>query len=287
MHAALLLPSVDGMLGRMQPSDLTEQARMELFLSSLEHKSFASLRDDRGDFIDMRTWPQDVIQTNNGTVTHVTLWYEKIRGTINLEILPGSIGTLQCVSPLVCGTLETSKLPHSLIYLEINCTKMSGAVDLTSLPRDSVHIDLSGNRFSGSCNLTALPNEIEKLLLSKNYFSGSVRLDKLPLGIETICLDANQLCGTLSFAGLPSSLRDLNLDYNKFCGELRITSPSPMLTNVSVEDNEFDATAVLHHAFRAISLDFSGVEVILDENGGPHPHEGYLFGGSESASDSE
>ena len=287
MHAALLLPSVDGMLGRMQPSDLSEQSRMELFFSTLEHSSFASLRDNRGDFTDMRTWPQDVIQTNNGTVTHVTLWYEKIRGTINLEILPGSIGTLQCVSPLVCGTLETSKLPHSLRFVEINNTQMSGAVDLTSLSIHSVHIDLSSNQFSGSCNLTALPNKIEKLLLSKNYFSGSVRLHKLPSGIETLCLDANQLCGTLSFAGLPSSLRDLNLDHNKFCGELRITSPLPMLTNVSVEDNEFDTIAVLHHAFRAISLDFSGVEVILDENGGPHRHERYLFGGSGTASDSE
>ena len=94
MHSTALLLSADTPLGRFNEALLTDQTRMELFVSGLTGKPMAKFYDVEGGFLPVCDWPS-VDCDDAGTVTDVGIPLCDTAGTFSrslaLRFLPRNI----------------------------------------------------------------------------------------------------------------------------------------------------------------------------------------------------
>ena len=247
----LFIASSDTSLGRFNPSMLTDQARMEMLVASLEEMNDDSFDQDPltfttadGDYLDVCNWP-GVECDHAGIVTKINWWADnwacgsvtldylpeqlqyfnvsrgifdesKVSGTVQTSMLPRSLECFLVNSQELFGTLDFGGLPLPMATFEGYYNKFEGKIELERLPPKIDGIDLSGNKLCGTLCLTKLPASLRRLILDSNSFTGEIQLDSLPIGIEELDLSCNSLTGCPSVKNLPNSLTEFDLGNNDF-----------------------------------------------------------------------
>ena len=196
-----------------------------------------------------------------------------ITGTVSFSYLPRALECLIKGNSFddVKGTLETASLPGVLIMFAFPLASLSGTVDFTTLPSTLTYFGINANQFSGGCDLTKLPSGLEELRISKNKLSGEISLSSLPDRLDTCLLDSNSLSGPLDLEHLPDSLKILHIGWNGFTGKFSLRNQPSALDVLDAKWTRFDATAVVGADIKAnVSLQYSGVSQVVDENGIAH-----------------
>ena len=185
----IAFPCIDSSLGKMDPSMLSDQARMELAVTGLTDESCEEFRDNEGVFLDACEWVATKCDSDGnvtGLCLETTYW-----GTLCLDFFPQSLNDIRisCNGNLT-GTVDTALLPPRLTVLHLDDNSFIGSVDMTALPATLEYFDIQENKFSGGCDLTALPSSLEELIVCDNLFSGSLCLGTLPENIVESMTDA-------------------------------------------------------------------------------------------------
>ena len=272
----LVAITADQALGRVDYHSLSDQTMMELFIENLIGDSKRLFESEEGMYRDVCLW-DGVTCNDEGRVVAYTEPYYYLYGTASFSFLPRSIRCFNSKNISFQGTIDTDTLPECLEAFTVSKNKLSGTIDFTSLPESLIDILLDRNAFNGSCNFTSLPQKLRSLLLEKNRFSGSVSLTKLPDSLERFDLSSNAFCGTVDFSKLPKNLHVLRISENAFEGAFCLLKARKRLCELMAHENKFSGDAVvLHNAKAVITLQETGVETVLDENGKIHPKE-YLM----------
>ena len=273
-----LFHAVDPSLGRMSPSNLSDQALMEIVFQNLPEKSLDLVRDDHKNFLDVCDW--EFITCDDSDAVTKFECRKEIAGTLNLQYLPSNLTsfyigdkTTGLFSWIVCrdlvGSICTAYLPTTLKEFTLIVSGMSGSVELENLPRCLELFCIEDNYFCGSCALDNLPHTLKVLDLSKNNFSGSIALDKLPEALQLLVACRNELEGSITLANLPRGLEKIDLSQNKLSGVFRFLDPEDV-TNaiINVSQNSFEKKAVIQGG-TATTFFFqrANVKRVVDEKG--------------------
>ena len=273
--SAITLLCADIGLGKMDPSMLSDQDRMELFVANLAHKYLATFQTQDGTFLDMCEWT-GMECDEDGNIFEVCL-QRACDGTVCLEFFPESVDTIIISSNgSLEGTLNTSKLPSRLEVCELDGNNFDGVVDMTKLPKALSSLSVAQNDFSGECDLTALPSGLEALNASENGFSGSLCLDSLPKRMRTLDVSCNCLSGSISLENLPESLEELQISANSLTGIVRLMKAGS-LGIIFAHSNLFSGEATIPREFASrqahVTLSYTNITSVKDENGKVHPKE--------------
>ena len=269
----VLLLCADNGLGKMGPSMLSDQDRMELLVANLREGFLSYFQADDGTFLDMCEWTgMECDDAGNITVVKLIGVYD---GTVCLDYLPESVGSINITSNEdLIATLDTSKLPSRLEVCDLETNNFEGTVDMTKLPEALYSLNIAENRFSGECNLTALPACFMALVANENVFSGSLCLDSLPDNICTLNVSGNYFTGSVSLENLPDSLEELQISMNKLSGSVTLMKPGKLYI-LSAHSNNFSGEATIPRVYsngRAyISLGLTDITAVVDETGAAHP----------------
>ena len=272
---AITLLGADIGLGKMDPSMLSDQDRMELFVANLAGKYLAHFQTQDGTFLDMCEWT-GMECDKEGNIIEVSL-QRACDGTVCLDFFPESVDTLIISSNgSLEGTLSTAKLPNQLEVCDLDGNNFDGAIDMTKLPKALSSLSVAQNDFSGGLDLKALPSGLEALNASENGFSGSLCLDSLPQCMRTLDVSCNCLSGSISFENLPESLEELQISANSLSGIVRLMN-AESLGVIFAHSNLFSGEATIPRDFANrqahITLSYTNITSVVDENGEVHPKE--------------
>ena len=173
-------------VGRVDPSLLSQQTRMELFLNDYAH--MAMFRDDCGDFLDVSAWVGAKVSESGEVIAIRWLDIFLRIGSLALDWLPATVQKLYIRDDLLTGTLNTAQLPENLITLEIICTDMHGSISSSFLPQSLMELNLRGNKFTGEIDFTGFPTDLVSINLSKNGFTGTAVLTPGPRWTRRVIL---------------------------------------------------------------------------------------------------
>ena len=174
----LILTCIDTAFGRLDYASLSDQTRMEMFISGTHAEGQKKYQDVNGSFFDIELW-SGVKCDDEGNVTAIRFlsspFKSELNGTLHFEFVPPKTCHLHIMNQTgLDGTLETSALSRGLEVLRIYVSHMQGSVDMTALPEALKHLKLASNDFSGECDLRSLPKGLETFDVTDNSFSGSV-----------------------------------------------------------------------------------------------------------------
>ena len=269
-------------LGKMDPSMLSDQARMELFVENISD-AFRAYFQMNGTFLDMCEWP-GMSCDEEGNITGVSLLGAD-GGTVCLDYFPEKVDRLSiCSHYSLAGTLNTANLPSRLEFCDIAANNFDGTVDMTKLPKPLFSLSIAQNKFSGECNLTALPAGLDTLNASENCFSGSLRLDALPEGMNTLDVSRNCFSGSVSLDNLPESLEELQICMNELSGSLALVKPGSLYV-FTAHSNRFSGKATIPSRFRderaLVTLGCTNITSVVDETGAAHQFERKFLSSTE------
>ena len=264
---------IDNSLGKMDPSMLSDQARMELAVAGLADESCEELRDNEGAFLDACEWVTTKCDSD-GNVTDLcletTYW-----GTLCLDHFPQSLNDIRisCNGNLT-GMVDTALLPPRLTVLHLDDNSFIGSVGMTALPATLEYFDIQENKFSGGCDLTALPSSLEELIVCDNLFRASLCLETLPDSILLLDVSSNAFTGSFSLEKLPENLSELHINNNRLSGSFVLSKPGS-LDIVCAHSNNFLGVAAISSKFaRAgteITLRNTNITSVVTESGAVHP----------------
>ena len=207
--------TADTCLGRVDASSLSDQTRMELFISSYHPAKMRKFLDDSDTFLDVCDWDY-VGCTADGVVITVD-WPRQFHcATVSLDLLPAQLLEFDIQQCETAGTLSVEKLPFTMESFEIGANRFYGGIDLTVLAPNIQDFGASCNFFTGSIRLDRLPQSLTHLDLSYNAFEGTISLQALPKRMLELRLENNGLTGELYFGNLPKTMLVVVLDANDF-----------------------------------------------------------------------
>ena len=239
--------AVDPALGRVEYENLTDQARMEIFIAGLGEEAKKLYQDEHGSYIDVCEW--ECVNCDIDHVIAIELFDKDPQGILEITFVPPCVQVLIISDFHQKGKLNIPLLPSTLTELSIDGNAYDGSVDLTTLPSPLISFDVSKNAFTGSCDLTSLPHELNWLDLSDNKFSGEV-----------------------SFDTLPPRIRNINISTNAISGIFRLLNPPKRLFMVAAYETQLSGTAVLKRVTKTkVSLFRTNIEVLVDEENQEHP----------------
>ena len=239
--------AVDPALGRLEYENLTDQARMEIFIKGLGEEAKELYQDEHGSYIDVCEW--DCVECDDDDVIVVKLVEKDPKGQVDITFVPPSVKIVRITKFHQKGKINTALLPSALEEFSINCNAYDGSVDLTTLPSVLISFYASWNAFTGSCDLTSLPHELNWLDLSHNKFSGEV-----------------------SFDSLPPHIRSINISTNAISGVFRLLNPPEQLLQVTAYRTHLSGTAVVNRITSVlVSIMGTNIEALVDEENNEHP----------------
>ena len=222
-------------LGRVNPSMLTDQQRMELLVSDI--KDIGALQDAEGEFLPIHDWhgvhfePHiDEIDFGENTTPFGFIVGDRYvigpEGSIDLQWMPSAVEYFIITGLRLDGTVDTSAFPESLVQIELTGNNFRGPFAIESLPRNMHSVYASENLLDGSLNLPGLPDTMVEFVVADNNFSGSIDLSSLPEGMLTIDLANLKLTGSIDLQRLPAQLNLLKLDGNGFQQSTLVFDPA-------------------------------------------------------------
>ena len=212
-------------LGRVNPSMLTDQQRMELLVADI--KNIRALQDAEGAFLPIHNWPgvhfephlEEIDFGENkyfNNLLNTPRFIVGPEGSIDLHYIPSQVEYFTISGLHLDGTVDKSALPESLVHIELTGNNFRGPFALENLPKSMRQVYANKNFLDGSLNLPGLPDTMRELVIADNNFSGSIDLTALPEGMEAIDLANLKLSGNIDLQRLPAQLVLLKLDRNSF-----------------------------------------------------------------------
>ena len=265
---SIFLNANDSALGRIDPTMLDEQTRMELFIDGLADETKQKyFKDSSGNYRDIKSW--DCLHYYFGKLIVVDLPRDTY-GTLAFEFLPSSVTGMEARLSAIEGTVPVDLLPRSLITLELSMIgQMHGTIDFRALPPALELLLLSDNSFTGTADLTALPKNLERLAIDCNEFFGSISLANLPDPLQWVSIHNNDFCGNIcetkisdatlnlsashcKFTGsfvyknLPVDSESIGFSNNQLSGSLRIGKAGSVMEELDLSGNAFIGKALIH-----------------------------------------
>ena len=245
-------------LGRLDYSNMTQQALMECLVSHLDAGALQAFQDEKAQFKDISEWPF-LFLDHEGVVA---VDWSDLRGSIDLQWLPQTVVALQITDSWeLRGTVDFRSLPESLISLKLENTSLCGEIRADGLPKIIETIELRGGSFTANLDLSQIPHSLKKLrihqtenlkynlqctsrtltdiALSDCGLSGTISFHNSPPALRKIDLSKNNLYGTLNLAGIAPTLSRLKLNKNKFSGTLDLDTLPPETYIVNIGNNAF------------------------------------------------
>ena len=204
----LILAADDMSLGRLDPTLLSDQARMEMTFENVENKT--GIIDSAGNYHDISAW--DILELcPEGRVWKIRSSLREgepgaLGGQFNFAFLPDSIGSICLDNNNLLGSLGARDLPTSLEVLLLRGNRIEGTLDISALPRGMTFIALTSNTMHGALDCTAFPPDLKHLYIAENKFLGSLDLTNLPNGLESFHANRNEFTGSIDLTRLNAAL---------------------------------------------------------------------------------
>ena len=209
----------DEHLSRLDPTLLSDQALLEIFVSSF--KNISEFQDENGNFLDIAEWENVDMGAQDGHDTTVAYFtypvadeQPNLGGSLNLVFLPPTLEGLYIVSCDLTGTIETADLPRGLLELNVCLNKLEGSFSIEKLPSTLEILIISGNQLCGSLRIGALPRPMRTIQAIQNMFVGEIDLRSLPPGLQRIEIDNNKFSGSVIVGPLPETLNIVKIGMN-------------------------------------------------------------------------
>ena len=270
----ILIASDDAHMSRLDPTLLSQQALMEMFVDAMQNKDRFMHNEN---YKDISEW-QGMTCNDNEEVIEVRISHDvhnqhpKLGGRMNMRFLPSTVrsliivgqdmeGTLEANdmptyletfnirSNLITGELNVKDFPQTLTTLQVDYNALSGEIEWEFLPANLKNFDAVSNEFHGSILLTNLPSTLEVLNLSNNQFSGEINLLSLPRNLHQLSIGGNNLCGRLLFDAVPERLSTLQLSSNHFTGNIDFKRIIPNALYFSIRGNEVEGSLATFQEF--------------------------------------
>ena len=289
MHC-IFIDANDSALGRIDPTMLDNQTRMELLVEGLSDESKKKYKDASGNFLDIQEWDGVYLDKDTKEIAGFTV-RPRTHGAVAFEFLPDSVVTFGASRSDIEGTVPVELLPRGLKVFDISYIgSMNGTIDFCALPPALEICYLAGNKFTGTADLTRLPDHLESLHIDGNDFYGTLSLSNLPASLHTIWISGNEFCGCICEAKISDSLADLyasncrftgsfvyenlpeganivDLSENQISGKLSITD-TDFHEDINLSGSAFTGTAVVHSSmFEHVTFDGNRIEALVDECG--------------------
>ena len=229
------LPCADitSTLGRVDLNALPDQMRMELFAGDMQ--AVATLKDAKGEFLDMCSW--HMVFCKNKKVTSISWAYEVEDsfffddepelwpgGTVHIQYIPYSVKHLTLTTMRMHGSLETARLPRGLETVRVGENKLTGLFDIAGLPRGLSDIRVNRNLLDGSLDIPKLPKVCLHFDAGSNAFSGTIDLSALPPSLQYFSVQRNSIQGRVDLSAMPVSLQKVLIDETDIAQETLIMS---------------------------------------------------------------
>ena len=179
MLISTILLTADPFLGKMDAALLTQQQRMELFVTSLDDSPIAD--ELGGDCSDACTWAG--VSCNDEIVQSI-LWSRMnvfISASIDFTMFPLHLSIFDVFSQNLIGEVNLQKLPQTMTMLSLMSCKFSGTLDCSALPPQLEYLCVSGNAIQAIKNIVNLPEVLEFLDFAElENQKKSVKIGALP-----------------------------------------------------------------------------------------------------------
>ena len=265
----MLLVLLDSsLLGRLDYTNLSQQALMECLVCHFTYESINLFHDEKKNFCSLCEW-EGVHLDSDGIVTEIR-WVE-MSGSIDFHWLPPSLQVFctEC-SPCLSGILDFQVLSPSLLSFTLVKTKVTGRIK-SPLPKVMHELIVQHGCLAGSLETSFLPATLLIINLGENMFSGSLELADLPDKIEEVYLYSNRFSGSINMDYLPQLLRDLDLQGNFLCGTFSLLFVPETLVHINLSNNLFEMDTVIfscaHRRLLRVDLRGNEVQSITDTNG--------------------
>ena len=265
MFIALKLFTADDCCGRVDPSTLSQQTRMELLVAGLDDcEAFLGLD---GTFTDISMWNGVSFDTEDAVVA--IAWYidddcvneerpcetvVEAGGSIDLRWLPPTVARFCIADMELSGTLTTSALPPALTHMNLKLNFLSGSFDVAGLPPLVDDISIAHNAFTGSLDVTAFPSRLRAFQAIFNRFTGSLDLTQLHAPLVRLGLSNNNFTGEIDLRRIPDSLQHMTLHGNAIKQDLLLVGDLPRnLTGITI-DNEGAFGKIAHTGGKIVDV---------------------------------
>ena len=167
--------------GRFDPEMLTDQMRMEMFITPDSESEMQKL----GDRDAACAWRGIDCAGEDGRVTAIDWSTEDfcISGIVDMRMMPPLTTYFNLYNEPLRGDMETSALPRTLAHFFVHYCHFTGTVDLGNLPPTLLDFYVSDNRITAISHVYNLPAALCFCFVSEGAIQSDVlRVGKLPEG---------------------------------------------------------------------------------------------------------
>ena len=165
MHLTFLCADTS-IIGKVDPSMLTDQQMLELFFTPSDEREARS--ELKGDADDGCTWA-GVTCENEEHIKRIRWcsWEVRLVGSIDLRRVPPHTESILLYKEALSGTMDVTGLPSSLIQISLQECAFSGTLDLGHLPQGIRSFGVHANCITAVQNVCNLPLSLEHLIVEE------------------------------------------------------------------------------------------------------------------------
>ena len=280
----LIFATIDMSLGRLDYDSLSDQARMEIFVSPMSENLQKKLQDANGNFLDICEW-YFVECDAEGNVDRIRLNLSEDTKCPIFSYIPPSVRIFSYKRAKYCSFTQAD-LPPNLCEFSIESTQLLSEIDLKDFASNLQNITIDCCAMQGTCDARQLPESLINLNVAWNNLNGSLSLDNLPRPMTHFLAENNEFSGKLLIDKLPAGMYLIKLFRNKFTefallntpertkGERRGRRDRANKLFINVTRNKICGTAVIEKAINGnyvnLGLELNMIEAVVDEKGRKH-----------------
>ena len=241
---SVLIASDDSHLSRLDPSLLSQQAQMEMFVDAMQNKDRFMHNEN---YKDLSEW-HGITCNDAGEVVEIHIDYDEepqealLGGRMNMKFLPQTVQLILLDGQAIRGTLEANALPDIIKSFSVVRNEIEGPLVMSDFPRGIQIVDVGENKLQGEINWAAMPPNLEIFSVPGNKLCGGILLSNLPPSLTLLGLGVNQFSGEISLLSLPPNLTHLDVSNNDLYGSLIFDAIPARMEAFELSGNRFTGT---------------------------------------------
>ena len=152
-------------IGRFDPSMLSDQNRMELFMTFDDPNAVKECL--RGDPLDACTWSGITCKDDSIVKIHWISLFESVKGEINMRMIPPKVDSMWLDFEAIRGEANLTQLPVVMKALNIIDCQMTGTLLFHALPPKMEVIVIKKNDIEEISRFVNLPETLRELTISE------------------------------------------------------------------------------------------------------------------------